>query len=301
MGFSTASLSFIVLIFVCSNAGEWVIMASNGCFIAALIARTHDRLPLCSYTDENYSNANVIRQQEQRIVERMETPAGGTNRAASKGSYYESFDHKDNIYFAFQDAATDLTLVVAVNKLLLRNSGDINGTNKLACGLLDLIFAEFIQAYTPEEITAPNLRAYQFIKFDATLRKCVTRVMQQDRTSGDGIVVGNAAAGNSSGNAAGGAAGGGNGMTRRQVNPHYDALRQEITDVHMVMRKNLEDLMTHGEKLDTMTNYSAELVDQSSRYYKKTVHLNRMRLLKTYGPPAVIGVFLLLFFYFYFF
>ncbi|KPI90061.1 putative Qc-SNARE protein [Leptomonas seymouri] len=280
-------------------------MASNGCFIAALIARTHDRLPLCSYTDENYSNANVIRQQEQRIVERMETPAGGTDRSAAKGSYYESFDHKDNVYFAFQDSATDLTLVVAVNKLLLRNSGDINGMNKLACGLLDLIFAEFIQMYTPEEIGAPNVRAYQFIKFDTTLRKCVARTMQQDRATGDGIAVAKMAsgAGNNGGGVNSTASGGGgsSGMTRRQVNPHYDALRQEITDVHMVMRKNLEDLMTRGEGLETMTNYSAELVDQSSRYYKKTVHLNRMRLLKTYGPPAVIGIFLILFFYIYLF
>ncbi|KAG5507014.1 hypothetical protein JKF63_05760 [Porcisia hertigi] len=280
-------------------------MASNGCFIAALIARTHDRLPLCSYTDDNYSNANVIRQQEQRIVERMESPAGGTDRAAAKGSYYESFDHKDNIYFAFQDAATDLTLVVAVNKLLLRNSGDISSMNKLACGLLDLIFAEFIQMYTPEEIGAHNVRAYQFIKFDATLRKCVTRVMQQDRTTGDKIVVGSAAGGGGGKPGAGidsNADGPGErGRMRRQVNPQYDALRQEITDVHMVMRKNLEDLMTRGEGLDTMTNYSAELVDQSSRYYKKTVHMNRMRLIKTYGPPAVIGVFLILFFYLYLF
>lgn len=278
-------------------------MASNGCFIAALIARTHDRLPLCSYTDDNYSNANVIRQQEQRIVERMESPAGGTDRAASKGSYYESFDHKDNIYFAFQDAATDLTLVVAVNKLLLRNSGDITGMNKLACGLLDLIFAEFIQQYTAEEIGAPNVRAYQFIKFDATLRKCVSRIMQQDRTTGDGIVVGSGAGGVGGGGHSGPSTSpaGATGMTRRQVNPHYDALRQEITDVHMVMRKNLEDLMTRGEGLDTMTNYSAELVDQSSRYYKKTVHMNRMRLIKTYGPPAAIGFFLIVFFYLYFF
>ncbi|KAK7195652.1 Vesicle-trafficking protein SEC22 [Novymonas esmeraldas] len=274
-------------------------MAANGCVIAALIARTHDRLPLCSYTDDNYSNANVIRQQEQRIVERMESPAGGTDRAAAKGSYYESFDHKDNIYFAFQDAATDLTLVVAVNKLLLRNSGDITGMNKLACSLLDLIFAEFIQMYTAAEISATNVRPYQFIKFDTTLRKCVTRIMQQDRTTGDGIVVGSAAGGGGGGG--GGSSSGSTGVTRRHVNANYDALRQEITDVHMVMRKNLEDLMTRGEGLDTMTNYSAELVDQSSRYYKKTVHLNRMRLLKTYGPPTVVGLLLLIFFYLYLF
>lgn len=282
-------------------------MASNGCFIAVLVARTHDRLPLCSYTDENYSNVNAIRQQEQRILERMESPAGATDRNTARGSYYQSFDNKDSIYFAFQDAGTDLTIIVAVNKLLLRSSGDVNGTNKLVCGFIDLVFAEFIEMYTPVEISAKNMRAYQLIRFETVLRRCITKVIQQDRTTGDGVLTnpnstgaGGVASGGGTNPGAAASSGSGGGMTRRQVNPHYDALRQEITDVHFVMRKNLEDLMTRGERLETMNSYSAELVDHSSRYYKKTVHMNRMRLLKTYGPPAAVGVFLLLFFLFYF-
>ncbi|KEG10182.1 synaptobrevin-type transport protein [Trypanosoma grayi] len=257
-------------------------MATNGCFIAVLIARTHDHVPLCSYTDDNYANSNQIRQQEQRILERMESPAATSERKDAKGSYYQSFDHRDCIYFAFQDAATDLTIITVINKLLLRNSGDIATTNRLACGLLDLVFAEFTQSYSVTEVAANNVRPFQFIKFDTTLQRLIQR-MQQER-QGENALMGVPGT-----------------PQRRQVNPHYDALRQELTDVHFVMRKNLEDLMTRGEKLETMNHFSAQLVDQSSRFYKKTVHMNRMRLLRLYGPPAVVGIILVVFFYFYFF
>lgn len=263
-------------------------MASNGCFIAVLVARTHDHMPLCVYVDENYNNSNMVRQQQQRIVERMQSPASGADRTEAKGSYYQSFDHRDCVYFAFQDAATDLTIVATLNKLLLRNSGDVAAINKLACGLLNMVFGEFSEMYNVTEFTAKNVRPYQFIKFETTVQKCIARALQQDRTSGDGVVVGPAGASGGAG-------------TRRQVNPHYDALRRELTDVNFVMRKNLEDLMTRGEKLETMNNYSAQLVDQSTKYYRKTVHMNRMRMIKMYGPPAVVGVILIVFFYFYFF
>ncbi|KAF8304771.1 hypothetical protein TcBrA4_0048640 [Trypanosoma cruzi] len=103
-----------------------------------------------------------------------------TDRTSAKGSYYQSFDHRDCIYFAFQDAATDLTIITVVNKLLLRNSGDVGAMNRLACGLLDLVFSEFLQAYTVSEIAATNVRPFQFIKFDATFKKLIRQV-QQDR------------------------------------------------------------------------------------------------------------------------
>lgn len=48
-----------------------------------------------------------------------------------------------------------------------------------------------------------------------------------------------------------------------------------------------------------MNQYSAQLVDQSSRYYKKTVKLNRMRLLRLYGPPAIVILFMLVVFFYY--
>ena len=81
----------------------------------------------------------------------------------------------------------------------------------------------------------------------------------------------------------------------------YDTLKQELNDVHVVIKQNLEDLLTRGEKLETMNSYSEQLKDQSSKYYKKTLHMNRMRALQMYGPPAAVITILLIFFYFYFF
>lgn len=255
-------------------------MASKGCFIAVLIARTHDHVPLCSFTDENYANWNQIRQQEQRILERMESPASVPDSAGTRGSYYQSFDHKDCIYFAFQDAGTGLTIITVLNKLLLRNSSDVTSTNHLACSLLDMIFSEFTQAYSTSEISARTVRPFQFIKFESSLEKLIHRVQRERQND----VVSDS-----------------HGGQRRQVNTQYDAIKQELTDVHFVMRKNLEDLMVRGEKLETMNQFSAQLVDESSRFYKKTARMNRMRLLKLYGPPAVVISILALFFYLYLF
>jgi vesicle transport protein SEC22 len=78
---------------------------------------------------------------------------------------------------------------------------------------------------------------------------------------------------------------------------HYNTIKQELSDVRVVIRKNLDDLLTRGERLDVMNQYSAQLKHQSGNYYKKTVRMNRMRVLKTYGPPIVIILFILAFLY----
>lgn len=261
-------------------------MASNGCFISVLIARTHDRVPLCTYTDEYYANSNRFRKQMQLILSSATTPASTTDRSAARGSYYESIDNKDCVFYLFQDSGTDLTIVAALNKLLLRSSGDVQGMNKLACSLLDTVFASFTGQFSVEEFSARNVRPYQFMKFETTLQHCVTKVIQEDRTSGAGVLVASAST---------------TGSRRQVVGQHYDQLRQEITDTHFVMRRNLEDLMQRGERLESMSDCSAKLVEQSSNYYGKTVRMNRMRLIKLYGPPAVVGFILLVFFYFYLF
>lgn len=70
-------------------------MASNGCFIAVLIARTSDHLPLCLYIDESYRNSNTVRKQCELIVERMQSPASCRHDGGHRsGSSYQSFDHK---------------------------------------------------------------------------------------------------------------------------------------------------------------------------------------------------------------
>lgn len=261
----------------------------NGCFVGALIARTSDKVPLCAFTDASFQSAsgssssshNSIRQQEQRILERLRVPTGQNGEAV--GSQYQSFDNKDLVFYVFIDAATNLTIMAAVNKVLLRNSGDVNGTNHLACSLLDAVFSEFTATYSVDQISSTSVRAYQFIKFDTSLQKIIARVVQQDKkNSGPTRTTTTSSAG----------AGGNN---------NYDNLKQELKDVHVVIRQNLEDLLTRGEKLETMNNYSAHLKDQSTKYYKRTVHMNRMRILKTYGPPIVVVLLLTLFVYWYFF
>eukprot|EP00796_Vickermania_ingenoplastis_P004103 gene4103-2949_t len=231
-------------------------MASAGCFIAVLIARTHDHMPLCTYTDESYRNSNTVRQQEQLILERMVTPASGPS---ANGCHYQSFDHRDCIYFAMQDAATDLTIITAVNKLLVRSTG-VKELNAIGCSLLDLVFSAFIQEFHPEEILARTVKPFQFIKFESTLQKCITRVLQNGRTSGD-IIVGDSLLTN----------------RRGAGNAQYHQLRNEIAGVHDVIRKNYVDLMERGEKLEVMDTYSSQLRHDSSQYYRNTVRMNRMR------------------------
>lgn len=251
----------------------------NGCIVGALLARTSDRMPLCAFNDASYQPAggsthNSIRQQEQRILERLRPPTGQNGEVV--GSQYQSFDNKDVIFYVFIDAATNLTIMVAVNKLLLR---DASATNQLACTVLDHLFSEFIAMHTPEQIAAPNLRAYQFIKFDTAVQKIIQRVVQKQSAGHRTTTT----------------------TTSSQGGNNYDNLKQELRDVHTVIRQNVEDLLTRGEKLDTMNQYSAHLKDQSSAYYKRTVRMNRIRILKMYGPPAVVALVLLIFFWWYFF
>ncbi|CUF73347.1 synaptobrevin vesicle transport protein, putative [Bodo saltans] len=261
----------------------------NGCFVGALSASASDRIPLCAYTDATFQTTghNTIRQQEQRILERLRLPTNQNGEVV--GNQYQSFDNKDVMFFVFIDAATDLAILVAVNKLLLRNSSDSAATNQLACTVLDHIFSEFTAAYTAEQIGAKTVRTYQFIKFDTAIQKLIARVVQQDKKNGGaGASAGRQSVGN----------GGGSGATG---NSNYDGLKQELRDVHVVIRQNVEDLLTRGEKLETMGQYSATLKDQSNKYYKRTAHMNRMRVLKTYGPPIVVILVLLIFMWFYFF
>lgn len=253
-------------------------MSTNGPFIAVLIARTHDRIPLCSYTDPAFASGSTIRQQEQRILERIKLPSGQD----AKGSLYQSFDNKDVTFFVFTDAATDLTVIAALNKLLTRSDAD---RNRVACQLLDLVFSEFIAMHPVEQIGQSNLRPFHFIKFDLPLQKIISRMAQQEKRAG----------GSSAGAGARQNAAAASGSTQ------YDTLKAELSDVHVVIRQNLDDLLTRGEKLETMNSYSEQLKDQSAKYYKKTVHMNRMRALQLYGPPAAVITVLLVFFYFYFF
>lgn len=257
-------------------------MATVGCFIGVVIARTADHIPLCSYADENYKNSNTIRQEQQRILERMVTPATGPS---GNGCHYQSFDHKDCVYFAMQDAATGLTVIAAMNKLLVRAYG-VNELNAIGCELLDKVFGEFIRQFSFEEFSSASVKPFQFIKFETTLQKCVSSMTRAEKSSGSNTTFSDGK------------------LTHRRgggSTTQYNQLKTEIAGVHDVIRKNYVDLMERGERLDVMDNYSAQLKHDSSQYYKATVRLNRMRLWKMYGPPAVVAIVFILFLLYYFF
>eukprot|EP00744_Colponema_vietnamica_P018029 GILI01025400.1.p1 GENE.GILI01025400.1~~GILI01025400.1.p1 ORF type:complete len:249 (-),score=41.04 GILI01025400.1:80-826(-) len=237
-------------------------------FVAVLISRLHDHLPLCAHSDSTYGDPQTVRTQQQRILERMKIPSGD-GRGSEPSKQFTSFDHKEIVYFVLTDSYSDIAICAAVNKLLLQQA------QKLACKLLDAVYDDFLAVVSREQIQQQGLRAFQFIKYDATLQKTINRITAaQSRANGlttpGGVPV------------------------NHPANAPYDALKQEITDVHVVIRQNLDDLLTRGERLDVMSKYSDQLKNHSHKYYKSTVHMNRMRLVKTYGPPLAAILFVLL-------
>lgn len=284
-------------------------MAAEGCFIVVLVARTGDHLPLCSFSDENYKSSNSVQQHARRILEKMSSV--GTHDPVLNPSKvsYQSFDHKDCIYFAMQSPEAGLTVIAAVNKLLVHTTG-VKDLNELGCGLLDVVFAEFTQQFSPGEYLNSNVKPFQFIKFDSTLSKCVNMFTKQGHETALGVSEGKMTNRRGGGSVT---SAGGNSTTRsswnqmdssQSSNPSnilYSQLRHEIAGVHDVIRRNYVELMERGEKLEVMDTYSARLRHDSSQYYKTAVRMNRMRLWKMYGPPAVVAIVFLLFITYYFF
>eukprot|EP00834_Sanchytrium_tribonematis_P000795 NODE_15_length_50561_cov_0.608081.p26 type:complete len:217 gc:universal NODE_15_length_50561_cov_0.608081:20907-20257(-) len=77
----------------------------------------------------------------------------------------------------------------------------------------------------------------------------------------------------------------------------FHQLNQELTDVHQIMNKNLEDMLLRGENLEGMTTLSDQLKDSSLKYRKDANYLNLMLKYRKYGPPAAAILLLLLVWY----
>lgn len=276
-------------------------MAGVGSFIVVLVARSHDHMPLCSFIDENYKSSNTVQQHTRRILEKI-TSAPSRDSASSSPQSYQSFDHKDCVYFTLQDNGFGLTLIAAINKLLVHTTG-VKELNELGCALLDTVINAFTEQFTREEFLSTSVKPYQFIKFDATLLKCVNKFIQP--VHGAGGLPSESKLTNRRGGGAGGPSSewsqGDSNTTHSSSNPQYAQLRHEIAGVHDVIRRNYVDLMERGEKLEVMDTYSARLRQDSSQYYKTAVKMNRMRLWKMYGPPAVVAFVFILFILYYFF
>jgi vesicle transport protein SEC22 len=260
-------------------------MASSACFVGVLIARAHDRHRLCNYSDTTFQQAkgqatanSLLREHVDRVLERMQ-PAEGV----------QSFDSHEVTYFVLRGPV--LTSIVVGNK----GSGvaQQHGPAVLesaACSLLDQIQSEFLAHFPADVVMAAN-KPFQFLNWDRQLSKLLRTAqlsLQKSAGSASAAPQSSATVGAHTTLSRRTAAQGAVSATSDPANPAYDALKKELETVHGVMKRNLDDILTRGESLETVSAYSAQLKDGTQGYYKRTVHMNRMRMLQTYGPPAFV-------------
>jgi len=130
---------------------------------------------------------------------------------------------------------------------------------KLAYQYLEDLHKEFTRLYGDQIETAA--RPYAFIKFDTFIQR--TKKLYLD--------------------------------TRTQRN--ISKLNEDLTEVHSIMTKNIQDVLGQGEKLDKMSALSAELTNESMRYASRAKELYRQALIRKYTPVAVICGLVVLFLY----
>jgi len=127
---------------------------------------------------------------------------------------------------------------------------------KLAFQYLEELNSEFSRLYgaSVESVTRP----YAFIKFDTFIQK--TRKLYVD--------------------------------SRTQRN--LSMLNKELSEVHQIMTKSIQEVLGHGEKLDTMTRMSTTLAMESKKYAGRAKDLHTQALIRKYLPiGVVIGIVIL--------
>ncbi len=77
----------------------------------------------------------------------------------------------------------------------------------------------------------------------------------------------------------------------------FHHINEELTNVHTIMNKNLEDMLLRGENLTNMTSLSDQLKDSSLKYRKDANYLNRLLKYKKYGPVVAAIVLVLVIYY----
>ena len=70
-------------------------------------------------------------------------------------------------------------------------------------------------------------------------------------------------------------------------------LNEDLADIQSIMKKNIQEVLNRGEKLDHVSNMSSQLVEDSKKFKWGAKQLSFQALLNQYGPVAAIGVFVL--------
>lgn len=74
-----------------------------------------------------------------------------------------------------------------------------------------------------------------------------------------------------------------------------NAINQNLGEAANLMRRNIADVVTRGQKLDDVVNTAEELKQKSEIFRKKAYQLNLQALWKKYGPIAIIAAVIIIF------
>ncbi|KAK9809379.1 hypothetical protein WJX73_010317 [Symbiochloris irregularis] len=127
---------------------------------------------------------------------------------------------------------------------------------KLAYQYLEDLQKEFARLYSQQVDTAA--RPYAFIKFDTYIQR--TKKQYADS------------------------------RTQRNI----DKLNDDLTEVHSIMTKNIQDVLGQGERLDRMQQMSATLTTESKQYADRAKDLYRQALIRKYVPVAAVAAIIIL-------
>ncbi|OQR82114.1 vesicle-trafficking protein SEC22b [Thraustotheca clavata] len=78
-------------------------------------------------------------------------------------------------------------------------------------------------------------------------------------------------------------------------------LNNDLADIHNVMRKNIQDVLSRGEAIDRVSQISSNLADRSKDFKWGAKKLSLQAMYQKYGPLVAIGLFIVLVLYFKFF
>uniref|UniRef100_A0A7S0G4H2 Uncharacterized protein n=1 Tax=Rhodosorus marinus TaxID=101924 RepID=A0A7S0G4H2_9RHOD len=136
-----------------------------------------------------------------------------------------------------------------------------NYPRRLAYDYLNELRNEFLSVYRDQIASAS--RPYEFIRFDSFIQK--TKKLYTDS------------------------------RTERNL----EKLNSDLRDVHSIMTKNINQIITRGENLQNVTEKSSRLGFEAQSYAKQAAHANRMRLIRQYAPGVVTFIIVLLLLYFF--
>ena len=78
-------------------------------------------------------------------------------------------------------------------------------------------------------------------------------------------------------------------------------LNDDLADIHNIMKKNINEVLNRGERLDHLMQTTSNLKSEATRYKWGAKKLSLMALYQQYGPFVAIGLFVALVLYLKFF